>query len=242
LPDRELILIVLAFFTSTLSGVVGLGGGVLLFAAMASFFPPLVLIPLHGVVQLASNVSRAGLSHRHIDWRITVHCMSGAVLGSIAGARAVLGIPERVLELGMVAVMLFFTWAPPLKPALRFRGKFFWVGIANGFLAILVGATGPFLAAFFAREPLKKEPLIATQASCQAFVHAMKVAVYFGLGFALAPYASLLTGMILSAFAGSWFARFISRRVPERVFQWLFRLMITALALRMLWRLLAEAP
>ena len=48
-----------AFATSILSAVVGMAGGITLLAVMLLFLEPLAAIPLHGVIQLVSNSSRA---------------------------------------------------------------------------------------------------------------------------------------------------------------------------------------
>jgi len=54
-----------AFATAVLSAVVGMAGGITLLAAMLLWLPPLVVIPLHGVIQLASNGSRTWFQRRH---------------------------------------------------------------------------------------------------------------------------------------------------------------------------------
>lgn len=61
------ILIVVAFLTSALSGVVGMGGGMLLLSVMAACFPPAVLIPLHGAVQFVSNGVRMAIGWRDLS-------------------------------------------------------------------------------------------------------------------------------------------------------------------------------
>ena len=60
------ILAAVSFATSILSAVVGMAGGVTLLAVMLLFVDPLVAIPLHGVVQLAANGSRAWIQREHM--------------------------------------------------------------------------------------------------------------------------------------------------------------------------------
>ena len=45
--------------TSIISGVLGMAGGLVLLAALLVRLDPVVAIPVHGIVQLASNGSRA---------------------------------------------------------------------------------------------------------------------------------------------------------------------------------------
>jgi uncharacterized membrane protein YfcA len=61
------ILAVAAFATSTLSGMLGLAGGMTLLAVLLLFYEPLVAIPLHGVIQLVSNGSRAWIQRKHVE-------------------------------------------------------------------------------------------------------------------------------------------------------------------------------
>ena len=61
-------LVALALATSALTAAAGIGGGLVLISVMASFLPPIVVIPIHGVVQLLSNSSRGLLLVRHVVW------------------------------------------------------------------------------------------------------------------------------------------------------------------------------
>ena len=58
------VLCLVSFLGSLIAGALGLGGGVLVLATMANLLPPMALVPIHGVVQLGSNLSRAVLSWR----------------------------------------------------------------------------------------------------------------------------------------------------------------------------------
>lgn len=83
------VLVGIAFFTSTLTAITGMGGGIMLISAMPGLLPAAAIIPIHGAVQLASNSSRVLLGIRHIEWRIFWPFSVGAVLGSAASAEAV---------------------------------------------------------------------------------------------------------------------------------------------------------
>ena len=59
-----IIFTVLACFTAAFGVVAGLGGGIVLIGFMATIFPPVALIPVHGVVQAGSNVTRTIIAHK----------------------------------------------------------------------------------------------------------------------------------------------------------------------------------
>ena len=68
-PWLFLLFCSISFLTSALTAALGLGGGVALLAAMATVLPPVALIPVHGVIQLGSNVGRAVIQRSHVAWR-----------------------------------------------------------------------------------------------------------------------------------------------------------------------------
>jgi uncharacterized membrane protein YfcA len=54
-----LLLITAALVASAVSGTLGMGGGVLLLAVFATVLDPIAVVPIHGIVQLASNFTRS---------------------------------------------------------------------------------------------------------------------------------------------------------------------------------------
>lgn len=62
-PDVAAPIVALLLGTSFLASLItvafGIGGGALLLAVMAVTMPPAALIPVHGVVQVGSNLGRA---------------------------------------------------------------------------------------------------------------------------------------------------------------------------------------
>ena len=50
-----LILVIASFATATVSAILGMAGGVTLLGVMTALLPAPIVVPLHGVVQLASN-------------------------------------------------------------------------------------------------------------------------------------------------------------------------------------------
>lgn len=75
------LLIVASFFTSLITASLGIGGGVLLLAILASTLPITALIPVHGLVQLGSNGNRALMTRTHVDKQIVMYFSFGALLG-----------------------------------------------------------------------------------------------------------------------------------------------------------------
>ena len=70
--------------------------------------------------------------------------------------------------------------------------------------------------------------------------HALKTVAFGFLGFNYLPWLTLLALMIGAGFLGTLAGRKVLNRLPERAFAWGFRLVLTGLALRLLWQALAD--
>lgn len=91
--DLVLLLIVSAAGTSFVTAAMGIGGGVMLLAILASVLPAAALIPVHGLVQLGSNGNRAIMTRQHIDWCMVKSFSAGALLGAFAASFVVIQLP-----------------------------------------------------------------------------------------------------------------------------------------------------
>ena len=63
-----IVLGAVAFGTAMLSAIVGMAGGMILLGTMLIFLDPMIVIPVHGAIQLVSNGSRAFVQRQHLAW------------------------------------------------------------------------------------------------------------------------------------------------------------------------------
>ncbi len=229
------VLSLTAWITATFSGVLGMGGGILLLAVMSQYFPQPILIPLHGFLQFASNVSRASLNWREVDWRVTWQFAAGALLGAIFGSNVRITIPQPIYQIALGVFILAATFLPRLQIQRNIRGKWVVVGGAATFVGLFFGATGPLIAPFYLNENLRKHRLVATKAACQVSLHLGKLAVYFGLGFSLGPYWHVAVPMLGMVVFGSLCGKWILDRVSDRRFLLLFKILIVILSARLIY-------
>ncbi|NIO16546.1 MAG: TSUP family transporter [Deltaproteobacteria bacterium] len=229
-----LALIIVSFLSSTLTAIIGMGGGTLLISFMPLFLPPAALVPVHGVVQLASNASRALFGFRDIAWHVFMPFAAGALVGMAAGSRFVVRLPSRYILLALACFILLVTWLPRTWFDRPLPGKFLTLGVAQGFLTLIVGATGPLNPPFLLREGLKRDTIVVTQAVMMTALHAMKVVTFGLLGFLFNPYIVLMGGMVVAVSLGSYAGTRLRERLPEEFFRKLFKAVITLLALRMI--------
>ena len=228
-----LFLILAAFCSSTLTAVVGLGGGVLLISLMPGLLPAVAVIPVHGVVQLASNASRTAFGVRHAEWRLVAAFAVGAAFGALAGSRIVVTVSEEVLPVLLGVFILLVTWMP--KSWLRFNwpGKFTTVGAVQTFVSLFVGAAGPLVSPVLLREGLSRDSIVVTHGAMMTVLHTFKIVAFGLLGFSLRPYLPLLVGMIVSVSLGSYAGTRLRSRVPEELFRKILKVLLTLLALRL---------
>jgi uncharacterized membrane protein YfcA len=228
-------LVALSLFTSALSAGAGIGGGLVLLSVMASFLPPLVVIPTHGVVQLGSNAGRAALMHQHIDSRILLPFVLGAVLGIVLGAKLFVALPAPVLKTILGFFILAVVWLPKLKASHIPNRGFTLVGIVGSFCTMFVGATGPFVASFITPDRFDRHTVVATHAACMTAQHTLKIVAFGFLGFAFLPWLPLLAAMIGAGLFGTMIGRRLLDRLPHHIFARAFKIILTVLALRLLY-------
>lgn len=232
-PLMALALVALSFVTSLITATFSLGGGTLMVAVLALVFPPGIVVPLHGAIQLGSNAGRAVVQRAHIQWRYVRWIALGAVLGTIVGGQFATLLPERFFTALIGVFVLVTTWLPQPKvvgrsPVIQFVG-----GAVISALSMLVGATGPLVAVFL-KGLADRRQLVATHAMLMTFQNAFKVIVFVALGFAFSSYLPLIAAMILAGFGGTALGSRLLVRVPESAFRWGFRIILTLVALDLL--------
>ena len=230
------LLIAVSFLTSALTAAFGIGGGVAMLGALAGAVPASVIIPVHAVVQLGSNFGRAVLQKDHANWPMVGRFTIGAIIGVAIGAWLFISLPDRVL-LGCLGIfILVMVWVPkPEIPGLARSGLVIG-GAISSLLTMFVGATGPFIQAILLNLKLDRKGVVANQAVMMSVQHLLKVIAFGFIGIALVPWLPLIATMIGAGFIGTVMGTRLLDRMPERVFQWGLKLLLTVIALDLLRR------
>jgi uncharacterized membrane protein YfcA len=232
----HLLLVPVAVIAAALSGVLGMGGGILLLALLASVLDPAVVVPVHGVVQLASNFTRALRLGRNIAWWVVALYAPPMVLGAWAGLQLYRGAGMPWFKPAIGAFVLAFLLWDRFKPRRLVlpRGLFVPAGLGGGFLTITVGATGPYLAAFFLRDDLERRQIVATKAAIQTFGHFLKIPAFLSIGFDYSGELDLILPLLAAVVVGTFLGTHLLHRLSEDRFGRLFRGALAVLALRLL--------
>lgn len=172
-------LLIAAFATSVLSGILGMAGGMILMAILASTLPVAAAMILHGAVQLTANGSRAWFLRSHVEWQVLPWYAAGAGVVLAAFLLLVL-VPDAGLVLLLIGLLSLLG---------RFSGKIARLDITRPPTAVacgaivtaaqlLAGASGPILDVFYLHSPLSRHAVVANKAVTQAFGHLLKIGYY----------------------------------------------------------------
>ncbi|HEV7276165.1 MAG TPA: sulfite exporter TauE/SafE family protein [Devosiaceae bacterium] len=227
-------LVVLSFVTSAITATFGLGGGAMLIAVMVLVLPPVVAVPVHGLVQFGSNAGRAILMRAHVQWRFAGYFLLGSAAGALLGGRVATMLPEAVFTALIAIFILWSAWAP--KPSGTARGPLATAaaGLVTAAIGMITGVSGPLVIAFLRFLP-DRHQIIATHALLMTAQNAFKAVAFAAFGFAFVPYLPLVALMVATGFAGTWTGRRLLARVPEQGFRWGFRIILSLVAVNLLW-------
>ena len=241
------ILIIAAFLTSSISAVLGMGGGIILLGIMAIIIPEgYMVIALHGIIQLISNTTRSYVFKKYIKKDIVKEFFIGACIGvSISIIIIMLLIQffnvtaasEIKVDMLKPLIGIFIIWYLFLKRSKKEKksGSFVLVGSIAGISSIFIGAVGPLIAPFFLSKNLTKENIIANKAACQMITHLSKIPLFiylFNVNY-IEEYNVLLP-LTVAVFIGTNFGKKVLSFIPEPLFKKLFKLALFIIALKLI--------
>lgn len=233
-PELEPLSLVLitgaSFLTSLMTAAFGLGGGVTLLAILASLLPPAALIPVHGLVQLASNGGRAALMRREAARGPLLPFLGGAALGAAAGGLVAVDLPGAWVEIGVGAFVIWAALGRAPAAVSRFAGA---AGFVSTLLTMFFGATGPFVAAYVRTLELGRAAHVATQSVMMTAQHALKVVAFGLLGFAFGPWLVPVAAMAAAGFAGTLAGRRLLMRGTDARFRRILTVLLVLLGARL---------
>jgi len=228
-----LILFFSTFLTSVFTGVLGQGGGLILFAVLAVYIELPLLIAFHGIIQIFSNASRAYFALPHIKWPIIQPILIGTIIGAILITPLIKGANWSWLEPVIGLFILQQVWFK-LPIPIAFPKPLFSAGILQGTLGMIFGATGPLANTLLFKQGLSKDQIVASNAVIMTTSHVIKVILFLFIGVSIIEQIWMLAILGVLAIAGSKFGTIIRGKVPEDTFMTIFKWTLTLLALRML--------
>ena len=234
-PAWAATLVAASFVTAAISAAFGIGGGVAMLAVLLAVLPPAVVLPIHGVVQAGSNAGRMVTLRKNVQRSMLGWFTAGTLAGIAAASLVLVSLPSATLQIILGVFILWTVWGPKLTARAISDRAFLLVGAGASFCTMFVGATGPMVAAFWDVRRMGKLGVVATQSACMVVQHAAKVLAFGLLGFAFSQWLAMIVAMLVAGQLGTQAGAHILSRLPERVFEIAFKLILTGLALRLLW-------
>ena len=168
--------------TAFLSGVFGMAGGLVLVGVLLALLPLPAAMALHAVTQMASNLWRAMLWWRHIQWRAAwpygLGCSIALGLWSLTGY--VPPLPVALILLGGTPFLVRLL-PPGLRPDPFSIKQGVGYGSVSMTLLLLTGVSGPLVDTFFLGGTLDRRSIVATKAVCQTLGHLFKLIYFAGV-------------------------------------------------------------
>lgn len=174
-----ILIVAVMALTSFLSGILGMGGGIILMGVLVMLLPLASAMVLHALTQISANGIRAWLHRRHIHWGVLSWYLLGGVVVTGIFFFLWFEVPKPWFFIGLGAMALASNILPRnLRVDVTKPG----VAIVCGFLVtagqLFVGVAGTVLDFFFIHAKLDRYQVVATKAVTQTSGHLMKLFFY----------------------------------------------------------------
>lgn len=231
-----LVLFAAAFIAAVISGAAGFGGALLLLPLLVQTVGVIHAVPLLTIVQLIGNLSRVAFGFSQIQWKPVVLFLSGAIPFSILGAVSFAELPKELITRGIGLAILFFVslkyWG-----ILNLKATPAWLiagGGFTGYLSGLVGSAGPLGAAIFLSLGLPPVAYIASEGTTALVMHGVKILTYQQyISFDQSMWV-LAVVMGIAMIAGSWIAKRVIERIPQKKFERYVGILLISIAAYMI--------
>ena len=231
---NELILGLITFFTSTIAGIVGVGGGMMLIVILPSFLPLNALIPIHGLTQVSSNLSRAIFGYKDVQYEVIPKFLLGSAIGIGMFAAVLNLISLEYVPLFIGVYILLSLWSEKFNEKIKRYESYFLAGFFQTGLSMVVGATGPLTMTLLFKDYEDKNKVVATGAALMSITHILKVFVFMYFGFVFFDYIGVIVAMIIGAVSGSWVATKLRDEIDGKRFTIILKVLLSALAIQVI--------
>ncbi len=223
---------ILSFLTSLLTSIFSVGGGIIMLVALAQSFSPGTLIPLHGSIQLANNLSRTFVYKEFFQWSLIKNILIATIFGSVAGIFLLGSLSEQILLWLIAGTIIFFTWAPLDNFIFSVMRNDWFCGFISGFAGIFVGANGPLVTAYMRTNKLSPEVLVANHGAVMIFQHTIKILLFTSFfSFSIQDYLFFIFILAIAGFAGANLGKRLISTISYESFNIFLKLLLSFLAL-----------
>ena len=218
-------------FSSFLSGVFGMAGGMVLLGVLLNYFDVATGMILFSIIQFFANGWRVVQWRHYVLWPIFAWYLAGAVI-SFAFMWSIALVPDKAMVYLALGLMPFVVELLPasMRPNIEWRGVPFFTGLVTTIVQILSGVGGMFLDIFFQKSALDRKTTNATKAVVQSLSHIVRGVYFVSLsGIDDVPLAMCAPAIVL-AIAATSLAPFVIERMTDHGFRQWTRAIILAVS------------
>jgi uncharacterized membrane protein YfcA len=230
----EFILGFIAMVTSAIAGFIGFGGGMLLIAVLPSFLSPSLIIPIHGVTQLASNSSRMFFSLAHVKWWLLPKFLAGSLIGMLVFGFFLSKLSFEYVPVAIGSYILLNLWSKRFAHFIRRYESYYLIGFLQTGLGLIVGAVGPLSLAVLTKQLKSNDAVIATSSMFLTISHLSKIPVYAAVTSNLVSNLNVIVYMVLGSILGSFIGTKARFSAGNKKVILIIKTLLTLLAIRML--------
>ena len=241
-PGQIALLAAVAFVAATVSGMCGVGGGILLAMFIAPIVGVVAVVPTVGVATTIAHIIRVWVYRHHIVWRPALVMLAGALPAVIVSARLYVALPADLIA---TILGVFLLASIPLRRMMVRRQLRFGQSAlvtAGGVYGLLAGTTiggGLLVIPTLLGAGLVGMALVASDAVIGLSVLVAKSIVYGGHN-VLTPDLFVIGCLLgLCMIPGTYLARWLIERLSIGVHTVAMEAIIAAGACSFLWRALA---
>lgn len=216
------LFVVLAFASSAVSAVFGLGSALLVIALGSYLLPIKETIALATILFTAGTVMRTVAFRQHIDWQLVVLMTVFSAPFAYLGALALTTAPTTALKVSLGAMCLAYVamgWSG-WKPKLEVNSLVLALGsAAYGFVSGLLGTGNVIKAVVFDHMGLRKEAFVGVMAATSVVANFVKIGSYWQAGLFTSHHVLPGVGLVLTAIAATFLGRLVLKRVAAGHFR-----------------------
>jgi uncharacterized membrane protein YfcA len=235
--SENILLTTLSFFTALMTSLAGAGGGTVLLAAMLQFMNPAEAIPVHGVIQFSSNLTRTWLLRKFVNWSIVIRFSLLLPIGVYIG----LQIFQNMDSDNIKNIIGIFILTALVLQNLKFIKSFFvpyyafyFIGLITGILNILVGVIAPLLAVILKQSITEKKSIVGTLGYFGLIGNLLKIIGFSLIGFSFYEYIDTFLMIIPATLVGSRVGQLLLNKISNKIFMIIFQIILIGLAIRLL--------
>ena len=235
--SENLILTVLSFFTALMTSIAGAGGGTVLLAAMLQFMNPAEAIPVHGVIQFTSNITRTWLLRKFVNWKIILKFSLLLPFGIFVGLKIFQNVESDDIKILIGFFILLAIGIQNFKIISNLKiptNVYLIIGFLTGILNILVGVIAPLLAVILKQSISEKKSIVGTLGYFGLIGNLIKIIGFSFIGFSFFEYLDTFLMILPATLIGSRIGQFLLNKISNKFFTVMFRLILVALAIRLL--------